>query len=123
MSYVPHRLLFRMAITCRYVPGTPDLQGDELVSLPEECSIPSFAALEGKADFADLRLAWNDDGLAIQLEIRGKEQPAAGDIRRPGSADGLTLWLDTRDARASHRASRYCHEFHFLAAGAGPDGD
>jgi hypothetical protein len=35
----------------------------------------------------------------------------------------VTLWVDTRDARSSHRASRYCHQFHFLAAGGGPERD
>ena len=29
----------------------------------------------------------------------------------------------TRDARGSHRASRYCHQFHFLPAGGGADKD
>ncbi len=33
------------------------------------------------------------------------------------------MWLDTRDARASHRASRYCHQFHILPTGGGPDHD
>ena len=41
-----------------------------------------------------------------------------------GSArDGVTVWLDTRDARTSHRASRYCHQFHFLPTGGGPQHD
>src|SRR5207253_8931712 len=73
--------------------------------------------------FADVRLAWNETGLAVQLEVRGKEQPPAGDAARPGLSDGLTLWLDTRDARTSHRASRFCHQFHFLAAGGGSERD
>ena len=43
----------------------------------------------------------------MQVEVKGKEQPPGGDADRPRSCDGLSLWLDTRDARASHRASRY----------------
>ena len=43
-------------------------------------------------------------------------------MTRPRGSDGVTLWLDTRDARAGHRASRYCHQFHFLAGGAEQDG-
>ena len=42
---------------------------------------------------------------------------------RPRHSDGVTVWIDTRDAATSHRASRYCHQFHFLAAGGGPDKD
>jgi hypothetical protein len=55
--------------------------------------------------------------------VRGKEKAAQGDPARPRGSDGVTLWIDTRDARAGHRASRTCHQFHFLAAGAGPDHD
>jgi hypothetical protein len=35
----------------------------------------------------------------------------------------VTLWIDTRDARTSHRATRYCHQFHLLPTGGGPDHD
>src|SRR5262249_12894673 len=42
---------------------------------------------------------------------------------RPRASDGVTLWLDTRDTRTSHRASRYCHQFYFLPTGGGPDHD
>src|SRR5262249_37167588 len=123
MSFVPHRFLFRLAVPCRQVIDVPDLEGDDLVDLPESCRIANFAFLDGKTDFADVRLAWNENGLALQMEVRGKEQPAAGDAARPGPADGLTLWIDTRDARTSHRASRFCHQFHFLAAGGGAERD
>jgi hypothetical protein len=70
-----------------------------------------------------VRLAWNDFGLAVQAQVAGKDQPPAGDAARPWSSDGLMLWIDTRDARGSHRASRYCHQFHFLPAGGGEDRD
>ncbi len=42
---------------------------------------------------------------------------------RPRGSDGVTLWLDTRDARSGHRASRYCHQFHLLPTGGGPERD
>ena len=66
--------------------------------------------------------AWNKLGLGVQVEVRGKEKPPEGDASRP-RLDGVTLWLDMRDARASHRASRYCHQFHLLASGGGPERD
>jgi hypothetical protein len=59
----------------------------------------------------------------VQVEVKGKEQPPVGDSERVKSCDGLWLWIDTRDARASHRASRFCHHFLFLAAGGGTDKD
>src|SRR5262245_24222645 len=122
MQLVPNRFLFRVAHPCQHVPGIPD-DDEALFSLPEECRLRTFADLDGGRDFADVRLAWNEDGIAVQAEVRGKEQPAMGDASRPRLSDGLSLWIDTRDSRASHRASRFCHQFHFLPAGGGPDRD
>jgi hypothetical protein len=123
MSLLPHRFLFRVAYPCRYVKKMPREDDDDLLDLPEACRIDNFAGMDGQRNFADLRLAWNELGLGVQAEVHGKEQPAQGDAGRPRGSDGLTLWLDTRDARASHRASRYCHQFHFLPTGGGPDRD
>jgi hypothetical protein len=96
---------------------------DRIVELPDECRIDNFAAMDAQRNFAQLALGWNELGIGVQLEVRGKDQPARGDEARPRASDGLSLWLDTRDARSAHRASRYCHMFHFLPAGGGPDRD
>jgi hypothetical protein len=123
MSLVPQRFLFRFAHPCVRLDEVPREDGDGLLDLPESCRLENFAGLEGKTNFADVRLAWNERGLAVQVEVGRKEQPPVGDPTRPRHSDGLTLWLDTRDARASHRASRYCHQLHFLAAGGGSERD
>jgi hypothetical protein len=123
MSLVPYRFLFRVAYPCRYVPDVPAEEGDELLDLSEDCRLDNYESMDGRRPFADVRLAWNEGGLALQVEVRGKEELPAGDLSRPRQSDAVTLWVDTRDARTSHRASRYCHQFHFLAAGGGPDRD
>ncbi len=121
---VPNRFLVRVAHACPYVKDAPrDADEDHLVDLPEAARIQNFAALDDQKNFADVRLAWNDFGLAVQVEVTGKSQPPAGDSDRLKSSDGLWLLLDTRDARASHRASRFCHHFLLLAAGGGADKD
>lgn len=122
---VPNRFLVRVAHPCPYVKGVPQDtdKHDHLVDLPESARIDNFAALDEQTNFADVRLAWNDFGVAVQVEVKGKQQVAVGDAAQPKSSDGLWLLLDTRDARASHRASRYCHHFLFLAAGGGADKD
>jgi hypothetical protein len=122
---VPNRFLVRVAHPCPYVKDVPrDADGDDhLLDLPEAARLRNFADLDGLKNFADVRLAWNEFGLAVQAEVRGKEQPPVGDADKLRGCDGLSLWLDTRDARASHRASRFCHHFLFLAAGGGPDKD
>jgi hypothetical protein len=118
MALIPSRFLFRIAYPCRYVKKLP-----RTLELSESCRIDNFAAIDGKTNFADVRLAWNELGIGVQVDVRGKANPPQGDAARPRGSDGMTLWLDTRDARASHRASRYCHQFHLLAAGGGPERD
>ncbi len=122
---VPNRFLLRVCHPCPFVKDAPrDNDDDEyLVELPESARLDNFAALDEKENFADVRLAWNDFGLAVQVEVKGKAQPAVGDSDKPSASDGLRLWIDTRDARASHRGSRYCHHFAFFPTGSGPDKD
>jgi hypothetical protein len=123
MVLIPHRFLYRVAYPCRYVKDVPAENADRLLDLPETCRIDTFAGEDEQRSFADVRLAWNEFGLAVQVEVKGKEQLPQGSASRPRGSDGLTLWVDTRDARTSHRASRYCHQFHFLPTGGGSDED
>ena len=90
---------------------------------PDGCRLDNFADMDGRTNFADVRLAWNERGLGLQVTVRGKEKEPAADVTRPRVSDGVSLWIDTRDARASHRASRYCHQFHILPVGGGSEGD
>jgi hypothetical protein len=124
MSMIPHRFLFRTAYPCPYVKQMPREEDDDrLLELPASAQIDNFAGMDQQSNFAEVRLAWNELGLGLQVEVRGKDEPARGDASQPRGSDGVTLWLDTRDARAGHRASKYCHMFHFLPAGAGPERD
>jgi hypothetical protein len=120
---VPPRFLVRVAHPCKYIKAVPRSARGELLDLPPACRLDNFAAADGAANFADLRMAWNELGIAFQAEVSGKDQPPQGDIDRPRHSDGVTLWLDTRADRTAHRASRYCHQFHFLPVGGGPDKD
>jgi hypothetical protein len=120
---LPPHFLLHVRYPCRYVKDVPHDKSDRLLDLPAECGLDSFAAMSGQRAFADVRVGWNEAGLALQVEVGGKEQPPQGDAARPRSSDGVTFWIDTRDARTSHRASRYCHQFHLLATGGGPDHD
>jgi hypothetical protein len=123
MSIIPPRFLFRVSHPCRYVKTIPRQEKGEILELPDSYRLENFAGTEATKNFADVRIAWNEFGLGVQAEVRGKEQAPRGDESRPRGSDGLTLWIDTRDARTAHRASRYCHQFHLLPAGGGPDRD
>jgi hypothetical protein len=123
MPLVPHRFLFRIAHPCNYHKAMPRSAADRLLDLPTDCRIDNFAAMDEVKNFAQVALAWNEFGLGLGVEVRGKDKPPIGDAARPRGSDGVTLWLDTRDARTSHRASRFCHQFHFLVTGGGPARD
>jgi hypothetical protein len=123
MTLIPARFLLRLTHPCRYHKAMPRRKGDDLFTLPAECRVATFAEMDGGRDLADIRLAWNVEGLGVSVEVWGKSKPVVGTLNRPRGSDGLTLWIDTRDSRKSHRASRYCHQFHFLATGGGPDLD
>jgi hypothetical protein len=123
MPLIPHRFLFRVAYPCRYLAEMPVDGCDELFELPDSCRLDNFARLDEQRNWADIRIAWNELGLGFQAEVRGKEQPLVGDADKLGHSDQVILWIDTRDARTSHRASRHCHQLHFLPTGGGPDRD
>jgi len=123
MTLIPHHFLFRLTYPCPRVAAIPREKDERLLDLPESCRIDNFARMAGRPNFADVRLGWNELGLGVQVAVTGKEQLPQGDAARPRGSDGLTLWIDTRDARAGHRATRYCHQFHFLPSGGGPDHD
>lgn len=124
MTLIPHRFLVNVAFPCRHVAGVPleDDDGD-LLDLPEACRLPCLAGLDGREPFVEVRLAWNEAGLAFQFAVSGKDEPPVGDTTRVLLSDRVSLWVDTRDGRTSHRASRTCHQFHFLPTGGGPDKD
>src|SRR5262245_47070297 len=99
--FVPATFLFRVAYPCREVKKVPLTKENRLLDLPEECRLEPIAALEGKRAFADVRIAWNELGMGVQVEVRGKEQLPQGDAERVRGSDGLTFWVDTRDSRTS----------------------
>lgn len=123
MPLIPNRFLFRLAYPCRYVAQMPREDEDHILQLGAEWRIDNFAAMDDQKNFAAVYLAWNELGLGLQVEVNGKDRLPEGDAARARGADGVIFWLDTRDARTSHRASRFCHQFHFLPTGGGPDHD
>jgi hypothetical protein len=123
MVLVPNRFLFRVAYPCRYVKNIPQEEAERLLELPEVSRIDNFGEMDERQNFADVRVAWNEFGLGVQVEVKGKDKLPEGNVARLRGSDGMTLWIDTRDARTSHRASRFCHQFHLLPTGGGAEGD
>jgi hypothetical protein len=119
-SLLPHRFLFRYSLPVQYERKLPR-GGGKQPGLTAAQRLPDFSALDDAPHFGDLRLAWNEQGLAISVEVRGKKQPLVVDPRAPDLADGLQVWIDTRNTQNIHRASRFCHQFCLLPRGGGMD--
>jgi hypothetical protein len=107
--------LFRFALPLRYA------KRDWPASAPlgDEHRLLSFTAIDDARQFADVRCAWNERGLVFSVRTSGKKSlPWCRDHRFEDS-DGFHVWIDTRDTKNIHRASRFCHHFVFLPAGGG----
>jgi hypothetical protein len=117
-AVIPSRFLFRFAWpVCR----TDDLprDGGPLLNLSAAHRCWPTSELDGGPAFAEFRLAWNPAGFGISVEIREKQEPLACQPLAPTGSDGVTIWLDTRSTQTVHRATKYCHQFCLLPAGAG----
>ena len=115
-TLIPPTMLFRFAVPCRH---DAKIGGDGPVELGTPCKIRGFGELDGAKPFADLRMAWNDQGIGFTLQVTGKKQAAWCRASRIEDSDGLSLFLDTRNTQNIHRASRFCHRFVFLPYGHG----
>jgi hypothetical protein len=107
---LPQAFWFRLAIPCRRVEGLPRAGKGRLLELDASCSLPETASLDGKTNWADVRVAWNPGGLAIQVEAEKATAALIGKERAEGM-DGVNVWIDTRDTRNVSRATRFCHRF------------
>jgi hypothetical protein len=115
---LPHRFLFRYALPVRYdrkLPGS----GKKLLGLGPEFALADFSALDKATPFGELRLAWNEKGLGIAVEVRGKKRPPECPRDAPEAGEGLRVFIDTRNTQNIHRASRYCQQFCLFPGGGG----
>ncbi|MEK6260725.1 MAG: hypothetical protein AABP62_19165 [Planctomycetota bacterium] len=115
---VPPRFLFRWSFSVRKVVGVPHRSG-RLLDLPESCRIPSLGELDSTPGFADVRLAWNDSGLGLSVDVRGRTRRLKCSSDNPSVSDGLHVWIDTRNTQTVHRATKFCHQFSLLPSGGG----
>lgn len=115
-TLIAPRFLFRFAAPLRY---RAKLWTPKGLELDETHRLANLAELDGHRSFADVRGAWSEAGLAFSASVTGKQKPLWCRDTRLEDSDGLQVWIDTRDTHNIHRASRFCHRFAFLPAGAG----
>jgi hypothetical protein len=107
---IPQAFWFRLAIPCVRVEGIPKPKGG-MLDLPQANLVPHFAQLDGKPTWAIVKAGWNPRGLGVSIEVSGKISPLAHDPFHPEICDRVHLWIDTRDSRTVHRATKFCHHF------------
>ena len=120
-SLVPPRYLFRFEVDVRY--AEPIWSAKEGALLDESYRLPTLADLDDERPLADIRMAWNEKGLAWWVRVAGREQLPWCRESRLEDSDGLQLWIDTRATTNVHRATRFCHRYVFLPRGGGPSAE
>ncbi len=111
MAVIPSAFLFRYTLPVLRVDRLPRAK-TPLLKLPDDCRLPWPGQLDGGQQFGQLSVAWNPNGLAIQVTVAGKtESASAHHTPSPAMADTLLIWVDTRDTQSQHRGSRFCHLF------------
>jgi hypothetical protein len=111
---LPQTFWFRVALPCVRVEGIPRSRAGakgRLLDLPPACALPDFAPLDGRTSWSKLRVAWNPRGLAVSVEASGRAAPITFGPDLPSATPVIELWIDTRDTRNVHRATRFCHRF------------
>jgi len=116
---VPPSFLFRWSFAAKRLDNVPHTDS-RLLDLPDECILTSLSELDQSKDFAAVRLAWNDSGLAFSARVSGKTERPKWDARQPEAGDRIQLWINTRNTQTVHRPTKFCHRFVLLPTGGGP---
>jgi hypothetical protein len=117
MSELPARAFFQFEVDIAPRPSGLRIDGS-LIDWGDTGVLPHLGQMEGREAFAQVRLAWDADGLYVGLNVEDKTS-VVSHRQHPHNADALFLWVDTRDVRDAHRASRFCHHFIALPRGGG----
>jgi hypothetical protein len=96
-----------------------DAEWPKCAPLGAEFRLLNFTVFDEAPQFAEVRGAWNQGGLVFTVVVKGKRQPPWCREGRLDESDGFHLWIDTRNTKNIHRASRFCHRFVFLPCGGG----
>ena len=109
-AILPQSFWFRVAHSCRRADAIPRAHG-RLLDLTEAQDLIDLGQLDGTPGWARARAAWNPAGIGFSFEVSDKVGDISPEPGRPSGVDAVQLWIDTRDTRTIHRATRFCHRF------------
>jgi hypothetical protein len=82
---------------------------------------PNSSGTAGSAGPLDVRIAWSEEGMTFQFRLQGKTRRPYCRLNDLEHSDAVEVFVDTRNTKSVHRATRYCHRFLFLPTGTGAD--
>ena len=120
---VPPRFLFRYTCEVQSLSSIPKKRGASLLGLAKKYRLPNLTQMDDAPSFAEVAVAWNNEGLGISFEVSGKKENLNCTPETPTENDSVQFWIDTRNTKTIHRASRFCHHFVALPNGSGSKKD
>jgi len=86
----------------------PSLTGSNI----KKYRLPDTSALCSEDRFADVAIAWSNEGIEIYAHVHHPfEKASYPDV---SEGDSLEIFIDTRDVKTSGFNTRFCHHFFFL---------
>ncbi|MBD3239157.1 MAG: hypothetical protein GF331_01120 [Chitinivibrionales bacterium] len=119
-DFLTSRAFFEYRVPMARTPSKLRIDGNLREWTPSH-RLPNLSAIDGRREFAEVYAGWADDGLSFGLRV-GDKTRYGHNPKNPLRSEVLLLWIDTRDARDIHRATRYCHSLRVFLQGAGADG-
>ena len=74
--------------------------------------LPDTSSLCGESKFADVRMAWNKEGIHVHVDVGQAFQKCV--FPEVSQGDSIEIFIDTRDVKTSGFNTRFCHHFYFL---------
>jgi hypothetical protein len=112
---VPPSFLFQYQLSAPQIDDLPRKKGRGL-QLPDSARLFLPATLNEGLTGLDIKLAWNPNGLAIELAVHGKRQEPSGRRNDLKHSDYGLILIDTRHTASVHRATEFCTALQFLPA-------
>ena len=74
--------------------------------------LPNMSSLLAEETFADIAMAWNENGVVAEVDVRKQFEEAVYPKYEEG--DAIELFFDTRDLKEAGFPTRFCHHFLIL---------
>ena len=110
---VPPSFLFTYQLSVPRIDDLPRKKGRGL-QLPDTARVFVPATMNDGVARLDVRLAWNPDGLGMELIVRGKKLEISGRRSDLKHSDHVLVFIDTRQTANVHRATQFCTALQIL---------